>query len=82
VTDAVVARAIARPRIVAPYADPELTEALAAERRCARMPCVCGASQDGGELLSLDRRGDDVFELVRCGSCGKTFRRTWIGGYT
>jgi hypothetical protein len=81
VTDAVVARAIARPRLPGRATDPDLY-ALMAERQCARMPCICDASQDAGELLRLERRGDDVFEEVRCTACGREFRRVWIGGYT
>jgi hypothetical protein len=60
---------------------PSVGELIAA-RRCARMPCVCDASQDAGELLDVRQRGDDVFERVRCTACAQTFRRVWIGGYT
>lgn len=80
-TDAAVARAIARPRLPRRATAPDRYD-LAAERQCAQMPCFCNASEGACELIRLERRGEDVFEKILCGACGLEFRRIWIGGYT
>lgn len=54
--------------------------AAIAARRTARMPCIDDACHGERELLDQQTRTGFAAERVRC-SCGRIWRRIWIGGY-